>query len=319
MRPTRFGLKGFLFYLALAGVFFASPYSNLFFLLLSFLTLQGLWCAVWTPENLRGVTGELEPLEPVPAGAPGVLRARLLAPRRARFQVAVELEVGAARARGQADLLEGEQVVALALPALARGIHALGRARITSVYPFGLLRASRPLAVPRELVVYPAPCEAREAHGGAGARALLGDALCGAGDLQPAGLRDHRDGDEPRSIHWRASARRGALVVKEWEGGAGQGLELQLDRRCAIEELEDALARISAVALFARENKEVLAVATQDLQASFGSGQRPWSELLRFLAGAECLPPEGPAPPPVSPSVPRLPHRRAREDKAHAR
>ena len=45
MRPTRFGIKSVVFYLVMLGAFFAAPYSNLFFLLLAFLTLAGAFGA----------------------------------------------------------------------------------------------------------------------------------------------------------------------------------------------------------------------------------------------------------------------------------
>ncbi|QEH33341.1 hypothetical protein OJF2_18420 [Aquisphaera giovannonii] len=43
------------------------------------------------------------------------------------------------------------------------------------------------------------------------------------------GLRDYRDGDSPRWIHWRTSARRGELMVKEFEQQNEQELALLLD------------------------------------------------------------------------------------------
>jgi len=316
VRPTRFGFKGLLFYLAMSGAFLASPYSNLFFLLIAFLTLHWALGLFWTLRNLSGVSAELAPIEPAPAGAGQLVRARLHAPRRARFELAVELELepaldGRRRLRARADVAHGDVEVAIGVPPLPRGIHRLSRACVASSYPFGLFVARRPIAADGangELVVFPAPVETAAARSGADALSeILGQGGGAAGAVQPAGLRDHRDGDEPRAVHWRASARRGALVVKEWEGGVGQGLELVLDRRCDSEALEQALSIVSAVALLARESKEVLAVHSQGLDATFGAEQRPWRELLRFLAGAEVLDTLGPAPPPVSPAVTRLP------------
>ena len=43
------------------------------------------------------------------------------------------------------------------------------------------------------------------------------------------GLRDYRPGDSPRRIHWRTSARRGELMVKEFEQQNEQDLALLID------------------------------------------------------------------------------------------
>ena len=43
------------------------------------------------------------------------------------------------------------------------------------------------------------------------------------------GLRDYRSGDSPRWIHWRTSARRGELMVKEFEHQNEQDLAILID------------------------------------------------------------------------------------------
>ena len=64
---------------------------------------------------------------------------------------------------------------------------------------------------------------------------------------------------------------------------------------------------MGALALAAKEQKDLLTLHSQGLSATFGRQRRPWRELLTFLAGAEALPCDAPAPPAVSPSVLRLP------------
>ncbi|HMF38088.1 MAG TPA: DUF58 domain-containing protein, partial [Isosphaeraceae bacterium] len=59
------------------------------------------------------------------------------------------------------------------------------------------------------------------------------------------GLRDYRSGDSPRSIHWRTSARRGELMVKEFEQQNEQDLAILIDpwlpRTKIAPELRDAM------------------------------------------------------------------------------
>ena len=59
------------------------------------------------------------------------------------------------------------------------------------------------------------------------------------------GLRDYRSGDSPRWIHWRTSARRGELMVKEFEQQNEQDLAILIDpwlpRTKVAPELRDAM------------------------------------------------------------------------------
>lgn len=313
MVPTRFGVQGGAFLALMYAAFVAAPYSNLFFLLLGFLSMIGLGGVVAAHRNLRGVTASLVAPPPIPSGANATLRVPVAASGRARFLVGVRLELEeGSTLTGRVEVLDGRADATIPVPALERGCHSIARASLESTHPLGIVRVARRFAAPDELVVYPAPRELGERRD---ARELLDELLgggdAGPGDLQPAGLRDHREGDEARDVHWRASARRGKLVVQEWEGGRGQGLEVALDRRCEDEALEEALATLSALVQLARKNKETLRMHSQGLSATFGEGQRPWDEALRFLAEARTLPAGAPAPPASSPHVPRLPRRAA--------
>ena len=100
------------------------------------------------------------------------------------------------------------------------GIHAVGPLQVLGADPFGLFRASRILPLADEFAVFP---RVHELPGllQLGARPTLAPQEAAAGrpgqSLLYLGVRDYRAGDEPRHIHWAASARRGALVVKEYE------------------------------------------------------------------------------------------------------
>ena len=50
-----------------------------------------------------------------------------------------------------------------------------------------------------------------------------------AQQMEYHGLRDYRSGDSPRWIHWRTSARRGELMVKEFEQQNEQDLAILID------------------------------------------------------------------------------------------
>src|SRR5690606_37788608 len=85
-------------------------------------------------------------------------------------------------------------------------------------------------------------------------------------------LREHRPGDDPRQVHWRSSARRGTLVVREYERAEPRHtlvvLELVLAPGAQVEpELDPAerrrleAAQLLAASLVAAEVREGRAVA----------------------------------------------------------
>lgn len=325
MRPTLFGMRAAVFYAAVVGAYFAAPYVNLFFLLLAFLTALGLFGLLWSASSLGGVEVRPEAALVCMARSDGQAYAgEVRAGRRRRFDVGIRVRLAGRRGRvltgAVAVLRAGERArVSVGTGQLDRGVYAVSRATLASTYPFGLVRRERPLEGPTELVVHPRPSRFGAGAGSASVedwlRDLQADGAAG-GDLQPASLRDHREGDSVRAIHWRATARRGRPVVAEWEGGSGEGIEIALDRRCAPEELEQALSDVAALVFLAREGKEVLLIRTQGHTRSFGEGHGTWDQALRLLAELQVLPSDGPAPSGVAPSTPVLPRRRTTEEAA---
>ena len=102
------------------------------------------------------------------------------------------------------------------LPTSTRGVIELGPLVAELRDPLGLLRRTRPVAGIDEVVVAPRafPLDMPDLGSGPLGRHLLGQARrLGPGEFHS--LREYSDGDEPRSIHWRASARGDTLLVKQ--------------------------------------------------------------------------------------------------------
>jgi uncharacterized protein (DUF58 family) len=101
-----------------------------------------------------------------------------------------------------------------------RGEHVLEGVALETRFPFGLTAQRTELSAPQTVLVTPAvfpvktEVTSRPAPADAVARRLL---LTEERRDAVRSLRDYRPGDHPRSIHWRASARRGGLVVKDHE------------------------------------------------------------------------------------------------------
>jgi uncharacterized protein (DUF58 family) len=118
-----------------------------------------------------------------------------------------------------------------------RGRHPLPRLMARSGYPFGLLTYQRPLTEPGEQVVLPPLGTVnarlmkrfllRAGHGDDRAKHPHPRFMPSEGDVR--GLRPHRDGDGARDIHWKTSARRGQLMVREYDQTAPLDLVILVD------------------------------------------------------------------------------------------
>lgn len=114
-----------------------------------------------------------------------------------------------------------------------RGVYAFGPLRVESGDPFGLLTRQTAVGEITRLLVYPlvVPLERL----GLPARAPFGD--CAAprrlveDPLRTAGVRPYVIGDEPRRIHWKATARSGQLQSRVYEPTAHHTLVLFVDAR----------------------------------------------------------------------------------------
>ena len=100
-----------------------------------------------------------------------------------------------------------------------RGVYRLHRFVIATSFPFGFFIKEREVAYPGTIVVWPRTDRAvREAR-------RSGTRMRRTGHIQPAptpggrgefrNLRPYQRGDDPRDVHWRASARYAELVVRE--------------------------------------------------------------------------------------------------------
>lgn len=114
-----------------------------------------------------------------------------------------------------------------------RGVHQLGplRARITD--PFGLAEFERELAGQSRVVVVPRTVGLAGLPGGSGTGAGDDGSVrlrSGQGE-DDAVVRQYRQGDDLRRVHWRSTARRDELMVRVEERPWRGGTTVLLDRR----------------------------------------------------------------------------------------
>ena len=184
----------------------------------------------------------------------------------------------------------GEEVVVRAVAtAPRRGPLQLSTLRISTRFPFGLFVKSRDIELPAELLVLPgrvpAPPEPPGPSSGLGLeqRSLRG--LDGGGDL--AQLRELRDGEDARRIHWRKSAQLGTLLRVERDAQPQPRIVLQLDDRAPPESLDGRCEELAARAeLLLARGAEVGLESTAGLRVKPGAGAFHSQAILRALARA---------------------------------
>jgi uncharacterized protein (DUF58 family) len=179
-----------------------------------------------------------------------------------RLRVGVRLEdTGPAHALGwYIDRLEAQSGCIcrgeVVLP--RRGWYDFGPLVAASGYPFGLVRRRVILREGMRVLVLPRPgklvrdrlrhqLRGVDPHGERVRRRGWRDE---AAQAEVHGLRTFRPGDSPRLIHWRTSARRGELMVREMEDVPGDDLVLVLDTEAPAAESFEEAVRLAATVVW---------------------------------------------------------------------
>jgi uncharacterized protein (DUF58 family) len=169
-----------------------------------------------------------------------------------------------------------------------RGKYTLTRMRVSTAFPFHLVRAVRYFTQEDSLMVWPAlgVLKADLFQRGAADVSDSAPSQVGSGSDEFFGLREYCQGDNPRWIHWKRSAALAAPVVKEMSRPRPDVLYVILDTQLTSDSpderpLREKMIRLAATLVeqaFRREYRVGLATAystrTVWLNAGAGIGQR---------------------------------------------
>jgi uncharacterized protein (DUF58 family) len=181
------------------------------------------------------------------------------------------------------------------LARLPRGRYAFEDVRVEIADPFGLERLEVPLPAPGALLVYPR-LERLErlfsetgAHSHDGRRLLLRR----HSGFELHGVRQYEQGESLRRVHWRSTARRGELMVKELEDAPRDEVAVLLDAdaAAAVGGSFDVQVRAAGSILesYARRGRRAVLVVNseqRDVQ-QVHSVAADWRRALELLAAAE--------------------------------
>jgi uncharacterized protein (DUF58 family) len=203
--------------------------------------LLGLWVVNWilARRAVRGLSARRLPRPPLEAGIPSEWTLEIHDDGTGTGTWTLEERAGEARAAWLVVRDRGRT----AFRPRVRGMYPRhGRYRLQplvarSSFPFGLARKSRVLLPATEVIVLPKPARVD----GERMRNWLFHAFQGRDEerrkirrivereAEIHGLRDYRSGDSPRRVHWKVTARRNKLTVREYEDTAPPRLLLVVD------------------------------------------------------------------------------------------
>ncbi|WP_084104264.1 DUF58 domain-containing protein [Demequina sp. NBRC 110056] len=143
----------------------------------------------------------------------------------------------------------GRLELSYAVHPVRRGRWPLGPSLVHSSDPFGMFLANTPVGEPQLVPVWPAVVDLSATAG-----ALMGHAdriVLGARTPSPddASLRDYREGDDLRRVHWASSARRGTMLVRSDERAGRRPASVILDPPRDPKALEWGISAAASIAL----------------------------------------------------------------------
>jgi uncharacterized protein (DUF58 family) len=277
--PTRLGLA---FAVMLLAMLLGSlNYANNLGLALTFLLAAlGLVAMHACHSNLSGITIASAGTEPPFAGQAAAFHFGL-----GNVSRLPRVDIETSGERGTGDVVTvpagNDARVALPVPTRRRGRVRLARWEVATRYPFGLFRAWAVLHPETACLVYPKPAALAPppplAPGAEGAGAQT------RGDDDFAGLREYHPGDSLKRIAWKAHARGGELLVKEFAGAAVAATIFDLDSAPG-RDLEERLAVLARWVLDAEGRGEAFGLRLPGLEIAAEPGGTQRRRCLDALA-----------------------------------
>lgn len=180
------------------------------------------------------------------------------------------------------------------LTRVPRGRYAFDAVRLTIEDPFALARAGLVQGEPQALVVYPrlVPLDRLFSEGGAHAQEGRRMLLQRPTGFELHSVRDYAHGDSLRKVHWRSTARRGHLMVKELEDAPRDEVVVLLDgdaSAVAGESFEVAVRAAGSIleAHHRRGRRCALVVNSAARETQAVATDANWRRALEILAGVE--------------------------------
>ncbi|MBQ4848415.1 DUF58 domain-containing protein [Pseudoalteromonas sp. MMG005] len=166
---------------------------------------------------------------------------------------------------------------------LPRGVHLIGKFKVFSHYPFGLVRVWSYLISQQKLYVYPAPLNANtdmssiETNNGAKQNLLVADS-----NDEFKELINYQKGMSLHQVSWRHYAKNQEMLVKNYVGE--QRASVGFDFNLLTGTVEERLSKLCFLVLQATENQQPFAMKLPNRVLDSGSGRQHCQVSLEILS-----------------------------------
>jgi uncharacterized protein (DUF58 family) len=182
---------------------------------------------------------------------------------------------------------------------MQRGKYQIGPVVFSTRFPLGIVERSALVHITEEVIVCPRPgtlLVSRQSLRSQDQLVMRNTTRVGAYDDEFHRIREYRYSDNPKAIHWRSSARRNELMVKEFHESRDENLMILLDlwqpRYPDTEHLEYVETAISFATTIIKDH--LAAVRDSEIQIagsgvefsewSGAAGMSGWESVLEYLA-----------------------------------
>ncbi len=172
---------------------------------------------------------------------------------------------------------------------LKRGPAPLNRVNLKTSFPFGFFVKTKSLPINLETLIFPIikevvlPSPTEYSEEGEGTIGLAGDDLYSVREYQP--------GDPMAAVHWKSSAKTGALRVKEFSKGGLHNFTLFLNiidpQTSAVvgpETLENRVTETASLAYHLIRRGDEVSLKTPEMQTPSGNTETHLEHILKYLA-----------------------------------
>lgn len=177
-----------------------------------------------------------------------------------------------------------------------RGAYRQDAFRIVTRFPFGFLQKARRVELPTEALVYPTVEPTQELFDVMGGLQGALESMSKGRGQDLYALRDYLPTDSARHVHWKASARLGSLMVREFtredDCRVLLVLDPHMDPHSAADRFERAVTLCAGIAWQLFERNARLQFRTASMETELAPAQRNIFAILRHLAIAQALPPD---------------------------
>lgn len=166
-----------------------------------------------------------------------------------------------------------------------RGLYKLPNIRIESDFPFGFIKRVKIFKIDEKILVFPScknlefpTFKLKRTDGQEEEKKHWGEIL------EYYGIKPFQEGDDPRYIHWKKTAQKGEIIVKEFETRSRGNMQLFLDTHLKDEDLfEEEVERVAGWCCRLLFEGKSVSLLTPDNFLPEGSGEAQRKKILSFL------------------------------------